>query len=157
MPNKKSRSKQAQRESNNTGRSVESPIYIDDRARVRTTVTYERVAGRIMGEFMFPLDDFSEVIFNELKRHLCELGVSREGVDRLTHVGLILPTGKHLSLLEFHVRQIQFKIGIRTHEDLHRYLRECVGYDFEREMIGFIPDERHNIHDYPCTNQQING
>ena len=149
MPNKKSRREQAQRKSNNTKRVAESRINIDDRARVSTTVTYERVAGRIMEELMFPFDDFSGVIFNELKRHLSEFGVSQEGIDRIAHTGMMLPTGKYLNLLEFHVRQTQFKINVRTYEDLRKYLVQCVRYDFERDKIGFFPDKRHSVRDYP--------
>lgn len=130
--------------------TAEERTHIDDSERRTAAITYERVTGRIMRELMFPLDNFSKVISDKLVRHLSEeLWVTEEGVKRVTHRGLVLPTGRRLSLLELHVRQIQFKIGIRLYEDLREYLTQYIRFDYMRGMIAVLPAKMHSVRDYP--------
>ena len=91
-------------------------------------------------------------ISSRFKRHLRRLGVPPQQMKKLTHRGTIIPSNEFIIFFELHVRQIQFKIGIRTREDLDKYLTENVGYYFRVEKVAFVLNEIHmrTPHDYPC-------
>ena len=119
----------------------------------KNAASHARVIKRVMDELMFPLDDFSEIISSRFKRHLRRLGVPPQQMKKLTHRGTIIPPNEFIVFFELHVRQIQFKIGIRTREDLDdKYLTENVGYYFRVEKVAFVLNEIHmrTPHDYPC-------